>query len=70
MDGQGGTYDDLQALFLIRLVRLMKLRARFRRQLSERDPRRILIDAAFRSTLRDCEALGLEAEAHALLESD
>ena len=63
-------YDDLQALFLMRLVRIMKVRAALRWRLSERDPRCRLIDAAFRSTLRDCEALGVEAEAHALLEAD
>ena len=68
--GRPGTYDDLQALFLMRLVRLMKLRARMRGRLSERDPHSRLIDAAFRSTLHDCEALGIEAEAHALMESD
>ena len=70
MPGHTGTYDDLQALFLMRLVRLMKMRARLRGRLRERDPHRKLIDAAFRSTLRDCVALGIEAEAHALLESD
>jgi hypothetical protein len=68
--GRTETYDDLQALFLMRLVRLMKLRASLRGRLSERDPHQKLIDAAFRSTLRDCEALGVEAEAHALMEND
>lgn len=63
-----GSYDDLQALFLMRLVRIMQLRARHRSRLAERDPRSRLIDAAFRSTMRDCEALGVEAEAKALIE--
>ncbi|HZT08728.1 MAG TPA: hypothetical protein VFC51_17020 [Chloroflexota bacterium] len=54
----------------MRLVRIMKLRAGLRWRLSERDARSRLIDAAFRSTLRDCEALGIEAEANALLEAD
>ena len=65
-----GTYDDLQAMFLIRLVRLMKLRAKLRNRLPERDPHARLIDAAFRSTMRDCAALGVEAEAHALIDND
>jgi hypothetical protein len=54
----------------MRLVRIMKLRASLRSRLSGRDARSKLIDAAFRSTMRDCEALGVEAEAHALLEAD
>lgn len=65
-----GTYDDLQALFLMRLVRITKMRARLRVRLPERDPHRKLVDAAFYSTLRDCAALGVEAEAHALMDSD
>jgi hypothetical protein len=68
--GRERGYDDLQALFLMRLVRLMKLRAETRRHLPEQELRRRLIEAAFRSTLRDCEALGLQGEAHALLETD
>jgi hypothetical protein len=63
-------YDDLQALFLMRLVRLMKLRTAARRGLSAENQRRTLIEAAFRSTMDDCVRLGVEAEAHALLESD
>lgn len=70
MGGRDRGYDDLQALFLMRLVRLMKLRAESRGRLSGRDLRSKLVDAAFRSTLRDCEALGLHGEAHALLETD
>ena len=70
MTGRTGSYDELQALFLMRLVRLMKLRASLRGRLTERDPRQKLLDAAFRSTMRDCEALGVEGEAHALLETD
>jgi hypothetical protein len=70
LSNQPSRYDDLQALFLMRLVRIMKLRAAYRWRLSERDARHKLIDAAFRSTMRDCEALGVEAEAHALLEAD
>lgn len=54
----------------MRLVRIMKLRARYRSRLAERDPRARLIAAAFRSTMRDCEALGVEAEAQALIETD
>jgi hypothetical protein len=70
LHGRERGYDDLQALFLMRLVRLMKLRAEYRHRLSSRDVRSRLIDAAFRSTMRDCEALGLQGEAHALLETD
>jgi len=65
-----GSYDDLQALFLMRLVRIMKLSAKDRWRLSERDARARLIAAAFRSTMRDCEALGVEAEAKALIETE
>jgi len=54
----------------MRLVRIMKLRASLRWRVSERDARSRLIAAAFRSTLRDCEALGVEAEAHALIEAE
>lgn len=68
--GHRSGYDDLQALFLMRLVRIMKLREELRPGLPERDVRCRLIDAAFRSTLGDCKALGIEAEAHALLEAD
>lgn len=64
------TYDDLQALFLLRLVRILKLRQQFGGRLSERDARCRLIDTAFRSTMADCEALGLGPEANALLEAD
>jgi hypothetical protein len=68
--GRTARYDDLQALFLMRLVRLTKLRTQLERQ-KPRDERRCrLVEAAFRSTLADCEALGVKAEAHALLESD
>jgi len=70
LSDRASRYDDLQALFLMRLVRIMKLRASLRWRLSHRDPRIRLIDAAFRSTMRDCETLGIEAEAHALLEAD
>jgi hypothetical protein len=63
-------YDDLQALFLIRLVRLMKLRGRYDGRSPTEDSRRRLIDAAFQSTLGDCETLGVSAEAHALIETD
>jgi hypothetical protein len=63
-------YDDLQALFLMRLVRLMKMRGRYDGRSAGEDSRRRLIDAAFRSTLGDCEALGVLAEAHALIEAD
>jgi hypothetical protein len=63
-------YDDLQALFLMRVVRLMKLRGRYDGSSSREDSRRRLIDAAFRSTLGDCEALGVSAEAQALIEAD
>ena len=64
------TYDDLQALFLMRLVRIVKLRQQFGVRTPEQDSRRRLIDAAFHSTMGDCEALGLGPEAHALLETD
>ena len=70
MHGRGGRYDELQALFLMRLVRLAKLRDQLQARWSENDPRRKLVEAAFRSTLRDCVALGVEAEAHALMETD
>ncbi|MPZ12953.1 MAG: hypothetical protein GEU73_00745 [Chloroflexi bacterium] len=63
-------YDDLQAMFLMRLVRLMKLRTRLSTQESTRDAGQTLVSAALRSTLQDCEALGVQAEAHALLEAD
>ena len=64
------TYDDLQVLFLMRLVRILKLRQEFGGRLSERDARYRLMDSAFRSTMGDCEALGLGPEARALLETD
>ena len=70
MQGRHGRYDELQALFLMRLVRLTKLREQLRGGSPRTEQRRRLVDAAFRSTLRDCIALGVEAEAHALLESD
>jgi len=70
LHGRGGHYDELQALFLMRLVRLTKLRDQMPDRGSRTDQRRELVEAAFRSTLRDCVALGVEAEAHALLESD
>ena len=70
MTGGPGGYDDLQAFFLMRLVRLIKLRDTYGGRLPERDMRVKLITAAFRSTLRDCENLGVAAEANALLESD
>ncbi len=70
MHRRDGRYDELQALFLMRLVRLTKLRDQLRSRGSRSDQRRALVDAAFRSTLRDCVALGVEAEAHALLETD
>ena len=54
----------------MRLVRIMKLRATLRWRVSERDARIKLLDAAFRSTMRDCEALGIEAEAQALIEAE
>jgi hypothetical protein len=62
------SYDDVQALFLMRLFRLRKLREDLGTRMSDRDPRVKLIEAALRSTLRDCEELGIEGEAHALLE--
>jgi hypothetical protein len=68
--GPTARYDDRQALFLMRLVRLMKLRTQLERQ-TPRDERRCrLVESAFQSTLADCEALGVEAEAHALLDTD
>ena len=70
MHGRGARYDELQALFLMRLVRLTKLRDRLHSHGPKGDRRSKLVEAAFQSTLRDCEALGVEAEAHALLESD
>ena len=70
MQGRDGRYDELQALFLMRLVRLTKLRDQLETGGPRSDQRRKLVEAAFRSTLRDCQALGVEAEAHALLESD
>lgn len=70
MHGRDGRYDELQALFLMRLVRLTKLRDQLHARGPNGDPRRKLVEAAFHSTLGDCEALGVEAEAHALLESD
>jgi hypothetical protein len=69
LHGRGGQYDELQALFLMRLVRLTKLRDQLPNRGSG-DQRGKLVEAAFRSTLRDCAALGVEAEAHALTESD
>jgi hypothetical protein len=63
-------YDDLQALFLMRLVRLTKLRGRYDGRSPREDSRRRLIEAAFRSTLEDCATLGVLAEAHALIEAD
>ena len=70
MTGGPSGYDDLQAFFLMRLVRLIKLRDSYGGRLPERDMRAKLINAAFSSTLHDCEALGVAAEANALLESD
>jgi hypothetical protein len=54
-------------MFLMRLVRLTKLRDRLRAGECDSDRRRALVDAAFRSTLRDCVTLGIEAEAQALI---
>jgi hypothetical protein len=48
----------------------MKMRGRYDGRSAGEDSRRRLIDAAFRSTLSDCEALGVLAEAHALIEAD
>jgi hypothetical protein len=70
LHARGGRYDELQALFLMRLVRLTKLRDQLHTSGPRTDRRRKLVEAAFQSTLRDCTALGVEAEAHALLESD
>ena len=70
MHGRDGRYDELQALFLMRLVRLTKLRDQLQANGPRSAQRRKLVEAAFRSTLRDCATLGVEAEAHALLESD
>ena len=70
MDQSRGSYDDLQALFLMRLVRITKLRSQGQGRAFDPEVRRRLIEAAFRSTLADCEALGVEAEAHALLETE
>ena len=70
MHGRDGRYDELQALVLMRLVRLTKLRDQLRTSGPRSAQRKELVEAAFRSTLRDCVALGVEAEAHALLESD
>lgn len=70
MRGPTERYDDLQALFLMRLVRFVKLRTQLERRVPRDERRCRLVEMAFRSTLADCEALGIEAEAHALLESD
>jgi hypothetical protein len=70
LHGRDGRYDELQALFLMRLVRLTKLRDQLRHQGPKSAQRRKLVEAAFRSTLLDCVDLGVEAEAHALTESD
>jgi len=70
LHGSDDRYDELQALFLMRLVRLTKLRDQLQSHGPRSGRRKKLVEAAFRSTLRDCEALGVEAEAHALLESD
>ena len=70
MHGRDGRYDELQALFLMRLVRLTKLQDQLKVAGPRSAQRKKLVEVAFRSTLRDCAALGVEAEAHALLESD
>jgi hypothetical protein len=70
LHGRDGRYDELQALFLMRLVRLTKLQDQLKVAGPRSAQRKKLVEAAFRSTLRDCAALGVEAEAHALLESD
>ena len=70
MHGSEDRYDEHQALFLMRLARLTKLRDQLHSHGPRSDRRKKLVEAAFRSTLRDCEALGVEAEAHALLETD
>ena len=67
---RGTGYDDLQALFLMRLVRITRLRTDVRRTVVASDHKRQLVESAFRSTLDDCVRLGVEAEAHALVESD
>jgi len=54
----------------MRLVRLTKLRHQLRARGTNDQRRRALVESAFQSTLRDCQALGVEAEAHALLDSD
>ena len=70
LHGRSVRYDELQALFLMRLVRLTKLRDQLQAKAPKADRRRKLVEAAFHSTLLDCATLGVEAEAHALLESD
>ena len=70
LPGPTARYDDLQALFLMRLVRFMKLRTQLERRVPRDERRCRMVEAAFRSTLADCEALGVEAEAYALLETD
>ena len=64
------SYSDLEALFLLRLFRLVRLRTTL--PVEEGDPvgRNRLVDSAIVSILQDCEALGLRGEAHALLESE
>ena len=68
MPGERSNYDDMQAMFLLRLARLMKLRERM--NATPTDSRAQLVDLALRSTLRDCAAVGVGAEAHALMETD
>src|SRR6266571_4032129 len=48
LHGRGGRYDELQALFLMRLVRLTKLRDQLPAHGSRTDQRRALVEGAFR----------------------
>jgi hypothetical protein len=66
----GSSYSDLDALFLMRLARLQKLRSETEAQLPAQDARCKLVRAALRSTIKDCVELGLAGEARALLEAD
>lgn len=66
----GSGYSDLDAFFLVRLYRLIRLRTVFERSRAEEAARFQLVESGLRSTLGDCDSLGLTAEARALFELD
>ncbi len=63
------TYTPLQEYFLLRVVRLSRLRQQYREWAIPPNEDTVLVYAALRSTLVDCMELGVGPEAHALLDA-